>query len=220
MLTFVLGIAIGQGLAFSGAVSPADFHVRAQRAWQGHDDREALQFWNHAVALQPTDPNVHYLRGTALARLGLRLSALDAFQMALLLDPSPALARRVQADIAELNQLGGSAGARETTVPLERSLGVPFAVTFHALGKVRRRHQGEADGFPDARFAIEDRVVREADAIVAECPQDEVDLMTLYGADPDKVVTVPCGFDPGEFWPGDRAQVLERRRDLCAFSPQ
>ena len=124
MLTFVLGIAIGQGLAFSGAVSPADFHVRAQRAWQGHDYREALQFWNHAVALQPADPNVHYLRGTALARLGLRLSALDAFQMALLLDPSPALARRVQADIAELNQAGGSAGARETTVPLEHSLGV------------------------------------------------------------------------------------------------
>lgn len=90
---------------------------------------------------------------------------------------------------------------------LKRGLGLPFAVTFHALGKVRRRYQGDADGFPDARFAIEERIVREADLIVAECPQDEIDLMTLYDAAADKLVTVPCGFDPGEFWPIDRAQA-------------
>ncbi|PCC67152.1 phosphoheptose isomerase [Nannocystis exedens] len=90
---------------------------------------------------------------------------------------------------------------------LKRELGVPFAVTFHALGKVRRQHQGQADGFPDERFAIEERIVREADVIVAECPQDELDLMTLYSADPEKLVMVPCGFDPGEFWPGGRAEA-------------
>jgi hypothetical protein len=124
MLTFVLGVAIGQWLAFGSAVSPAEYHVRAQRAWQGQDYVEALQLWSHAVALQPADPQVHYLRGTALARLGLKISALDAFHMALLLDPAPPLARRVLQDIAGLNQSSGVAAALETTVPLEHGLGV------------------------------------------------------------------------------------------------
>jgi predicted aspartyl protease len=126
ILTFVLGIVIGQWLAFGPVVSPADYHIRAQRAWHGQDYLEALQLWSHAVALQPADPNVHYLRGTALARLGLKISALDAFQTAMLLEPPPDLARRVLEDIARLNQPAGSQ-ARETTVPLEHGLGVWIA---------------------------------------------------------------------------------------------
>jgi glycosyltransferase involved in cell wall biosynthesis len=82
-------------------------------------------------------------------------------------------------------------------------------VTFHALGKVRRLHQKEADAFPAERSAIEERVVREADRIIAECPQDEKDLTALYGADPAKLRTIPCGFDPAEFGPTDR--VAARR---------
>lgn len=124
ILTLVLGIVIGQWLAFGAAVSPADYRARAERAWQGHDYLEALQLWSHAVALQPADPSVHYLRGTALARLGLTVSALDAFQMALLLNPSPALARRVGEDMARLTQAPGPIGAQETTVPLQHGLGV------------------------------------------------------------------------------------------------
>jgi aspartyl protease family protein len=124
ILTLVVGIVIGQWLAFGAALSPADYHARAERAWRGHDYVEALQLWSHAVALQPADPKTHYLRGTALARLGLKMSALDAFQMALLLDPSPALARRVVEDIAHLTQAPEPVGAQETTVPLEHGLGV------------------------------------------------------------------------------------------------
>lgn len=84
---------------------------------------------------------------------------------------------------------------------LKRALNVPFVVTFHALGRVRRFHQREADRFPDERFAIEDRVVAEADHVIAECPQDEEDLIRLYNADPARITIVPCGFDPMEFWP-------------------
>ncbi|WP_081909115.1 glycosyltransferase [Deinococcus sp. YIM 77859] len=93
---------------------------------------------------------------------------------------------------------------------LGRQLGLPFVITFHALGKVRRLHQGEADGFPDDRFAIEERLVREANRIVAECPQDEADLRELYGADPARIVTVPCGFDPSEFSPQGRREARRR----------
>jgi glycosyltransferase involved in cell wall biosynthesis len=87
---------------------------------------------------------------------------------------------------------------------LRRRLGIPFVVTFHALGRVRRQHQGEADEFPAERFEIEQRVMEEADAIVAECPQDLDDLVALYSADERKIVVIPCGFEPAEFWPIDR----------------
>src|SRR5271165_6799517 len=70
---------------------------------------------------------------------------------------------------------------------LKKALGIPFAVTFHALGLVRRLHQGRADRFPPERPAIEKRVIDEADRIVAECPQDKRDLIRLYGADPAKI---------------------------------
>ena len=88
---------------------------------------------------------------------------------------------------------------------LKRRLGLPFVMTFHALGRVRRMHQGQADQFPDERFAIEDRLVAEADHLIAECPQDEEDLIRLYNADSARVTIVPCGFDPTELWPISKA---------------
>lgn len=88
---------------------------------------------------------------------------------------------------------------------VKRRLEIPFVITFHALGRVRRFHQGQADEFPDERFAIEDQLVQSADRIIAECPQDEADLIQLYNADPAKITIIPCGFDPTEFWAMDKA---------------
>jgi D-inositol-3-phosphate glycosyltransferase len=84
---------------------------------------------------------------------------------------------------------------------IRRKLGIPFVVTFHALGRVRRQFLQEADRFPDERFAIEERCVAEADHVIAECPQDEEDLIKLYNADPARVSVIPGGFDATEFWP-------------------
>jgi D-inositol-3-phosphate glycosyltransferase len=84
---------------------------------------------------------------------------------------------------------------------LKRCFGIPLVVTFHALGRVRQLHQGDADQFPRERPAIEDDIIRDADAVVAECPQDRSDLTTLYGADPARIAVIPCGFDKSEFWP-------------------
>jgi phosphoheptose isomerase len=84
---------------------------------------------------------------------------------------------------------------------VRQALGLPFVVTFHALGRVRREFQRTADAFPDARFVIEDRIVAEADHIIAECPQEEEDLIRYYNADPARTTIVPGGFDPSEFWP-------------------
>jgi glycosyltransferase involved in cell wall biosynthesis len=84
---------------------------------------------------------------------------------------------------------------------MKRSVGIPFVVTFHALGLVRRKHQNEADEFPPERLAIERRIMDEADAIIAECPQDMADIVTLYGGEPSKITVIPCGYTPQDFWP-------------------
>ena len=88
---------------------------------------------------------------------------------------------------------------------VRQQIPLPLVTTFHALGKVRRLHQGSADGFPDSRFDIETRLVRESDRIIAECAQDKDDLVNLYGGDPDRIDIVPCGSDADEFFPVDRA---------------
>jgi glycosyltransferase involved in cell wall biosynthesis len=93
---------------------------------------------------------------------------------------------------------------------VKRALGVPVVTTFHALGRVRRIHQGKDDGFPDERFAIEDELVRDSDAIVAECPQDEADLIGLYCADPARIEIVPCGFDVDELQRVNRNQARDQ----------
>ena len=84
---------------------------------------------------------------------------------------------------------------------LKECLSVPYVVTFHALGRVRRLHQRGADQFPEERMAIEEQTIAHADGIVAECPQDHRDLTTLYSADERRIAVIPCGFDRGEFWP-------------------
>ncbi len=88
---------------------------------------------------------------------------------------------------------------------IKRALGIPFVITFHALGRVRREHQRGVDSFPDARFEIEDRIVAEADHLIAECPQDDEDLIRLYNAEPSRVTIIPCGFDPTELCPISKA---------------
>ncbi|MFC0398760.1 glycosyltransferase [Paraburkholderia rhizosphaerae] len=108
---------------------------------------------------------------------------------------------------------------------VKHALRIPVVTTFHALGRVRRIHQGDDDGFPDERFAIEDDLVQHSDAVIAECPQDETDLIELYHANPDRIEIVPCGFDIDELqqvdrddaraalgWPCDRFIVLQLGR--------
>lgn len=94
---------------------------------------------------------------------------------------------------------------------LRDHLRVPLVMTFHALGLVRREHQGEQETFPEARIGIGRQLVRTAERIVAECPQDKADLMRRYGASPSRIATVPCGVDLAQFAPGSRARA---RREL------
>jgi D-inositol-3-phosphate glycosyltransferase len=80
---------------------------------------------------------------------------------------------------------------------LKQALGMPFVITFHALGQVRRLAQGAADTFPPGAHPHRNRLMRQADRIIAECAQDRLDMEQLYGAAPARIAVAPCGFDPG-----------------------
>ena len=84
---------------------------------------------------------------------------------------------------------------------IKKALHIPFVVTFHALGYVRRFHQGDSDLFPVERLKIETDVTRSADAVIAECPQDRDDLINYYQVPSEKITIIPCGFCPDEFYP-------------------
>jgi glycosyltransferase involved in cell wall biosynthesis len=82
-----------------------------------------------------------------------------------------------------------------------RGHGVPVVQTFHALGRVKRRCQGEADTSPPERIRLEAQVGRDAAAIIATCT-DEVGELSTYGIAPGSVFVVPCGVDTERFRPG------------------
>ncbi len=92
----------------------------------------------------------------------------------------------------------------------KRDLGLPFAQTFHALGEVKKREQGEADTSPPERRATEMRILEEVDRILATCPAEVEDLTSLYGANSDRLTLVPCGVDAQAFRPVDRDEARRK----------
>lgn len=88
--------------------------------------------------------------------------------------------------------------------------GLPVVATFHALGTVKRRHQGAADTSPPERLDLERAVADRVDAVIATC-RDEVVELERMGVRTDHVHVVPCGVDTGHFrpWAGDDADAAE-----------
>lgn len=78
--------------------------------------------------------------------------------------------------------------------------GVPVVQTYHALGTVKRRHQGPADTSPDQRIALETAVGLGCARVLATCA-DEVAELAAMGVPPEGVCVAPCGVDPGHFSP-------------------
>lgn len=81
-----------------------------------------------------------------------------------------------------------------------RALGLPVVHTFHALGVVKRRHQGAKDTSPAERLDVERDLIRGMDEIVATCSDELFELVRL-GADARRVTVVPAGVDLARFSP-------------------
>lgn len=92
---------------------------------------------------------------------------------------------------------------------LRDEFGVPLVTTFHALGRVRAEHQCD-DPFPPERAGIEQALMRRSDAVIAECPQDRIDMARLYGAEPKRLHMVACGVDRDELSPVPRDAARRR----------
>jgi glycosyltransferase involved in cell wall biosynthesis len=91
---------------------------------------------------------------------------------------------------------------------------VPVLQTFHALGSVKRRHQGAADTSPTERLELERELCRDVSHVVATCADEVVELRRL-GLPLDRVSIVPCGVDTAVFTPrGPVAPRSDRRRLL------
>jgi D-inositol-3-phosphate glycosyltransferase len=91
---------------------------------------------------------------------------------------------------------------------IKEILGVPLVASFHTLGKVKNYSlaQGESPE-PSERLRGEERVILEADRILAPTPEEAGQLVGLYGADPERIRIVPPGVDHSIFLPSDRAEA-------------
>ena len=85
-------------------------------------------------------------------------------------------------------------------IEVARPLRLPVMVTFHALGSVKRRHQGAADTSPLERIATEALIGCSCDHIIATC-RDEVAELARLGVPGDRTSVVPCGVDVEHFTP-------------------
>ena len=98
---------------------------------------------------------------------------------------------------------------------LEAARDTPVVHTFHALGVVKRRHQGSKDTSPASRLGEERELAASADRIVATCTDEVFELLRL-GADRRRVSVIPCGVDLSLFGPDgpreprreDRARIV------------
>jgi D-inositol-3-phosphate glycosyltransferase len=79
-------------------------------------------------------------------------------------------------------------------------LDIPVVQTFHALGIVKRRHQGAKDTSPPVRAIEESAIVQSADRILATA-SDELFELVRMGADRRRVSVIPCGVDLETFRP-------------------
>jgi D-inositol-3-phosphate glycosyltransferase len=77
---------------------------------------------------------------------------------------------------------------------------IPHVQTFHALGSVKRRHQGPQDTSPVERIATERLLAETAHLVLATC-SDEVTELRRMGATSGQVRVVPCGVDTEAFSP-------------------
>jgi D-inositol-3-phosphate glycosyltransferase len=96
---------------------------------------------------------------------------------------------------------------------LKLQLRIPHIATFHTLGEVKNRAR-PAEMEPVLRLEVEKKDVPAADAIIAFTAEEKDNLISIYGAQPEKVKVIPCGVDLDLFHPMDKV----RARSELGFS--
>ncbi|MEV0427335.1 glycosyltransferase [Micromonospora sp. NPDC050495] len=86
------------------------------------------------------------------------------------------------------------------TVHAGRRTGVPTVLTYHALGTVKRRHQGSRDTSPPGRAGYERALGRAVDRVIVQC-EDEVRELVRMGVPRSRMALVPSGVNQAVFRP-------------------
>jgi D-inositol-3-phosphate glycosyltransferase len=100
-------------------------------------------------------------------------------------------------------------------VTAARALDLPVVQTFHALGSVKRRHQGAADTSPPGRVGYERRLGRVVDRVIVQC-QDEIRELTLMGVPRTAMTLVTSGVNTERFHPDGPAEPRGGRPRLLS----
>ena len=94
---------------------------------------------------------------------------------------------------------------------LRERWGVPVLQMFHTLGHFKNgAARRRIDLEPSLRLDEEQRIVAQADGLVAASAGERRALVDDYGADIARTVVIPCGVDTALFRPGDRAEARAR----------
>jgi D-inositol-3-phosphate glycosyltransferase len=89
--------------------------------------------------------------------------------------------------------------------------GVPLVHSMHTMAKVKNAALAEGDApEPTARAIGEAQVVDAADRLIASTDAEARELVDLYDADPDRIVTIAPGVDLDVFRPGEAAAARRR----------
>jgi len=91
-------------------------------------------------------------------------------------------------------------------------LGIPLAISFHTLGRVKDAHRRE-DEAPTSllRMAAETEVIARAACVIASTPAEAGELIEHYAARPERLCVSPPGVDHAVFRPGPQ---IEARGEL------
>jgi glycosyltransferase involved in cell wall biosynthesis len=78
------------------------------------------------------------------------------------------------------------------------------------MGKTKKKYQQEVDTSPDDRIQVEMEVIRTVDRLIAQCPGEYHELIDDYGANPERVVTIPSAVNTRVFRPVAREEARHR----------
>ena len=93
---------------------------------------------------------------------------------------------------------------------LKERWGLPHIAMFHTLGRIKNRSR-ISEHEPESRIEAERMIALSADRTVVASRDEQEQLVRLYGADVERIVTVPCGVNLDLFHPIGKT---EARRQL------
>ncbi|MEI8127257.1 MAG: glycosyltransferase [Actinomycetota bacterium] len=87
---------------------------------------------------------------------------------------------------------------------LKHEFDIPLITTFHTLERVKA---GTFEAESTERALQEERIIGCCDAVLASCDVESEQIISLYGADQQRVHVVPLGVEHAFFAPGHRPQA-------------